>query len=195
MDEGGRLMELYDELLDYIPYNIQEEADRTVMLRYLRDFSNVYTRENVYGHITSSPWIINADASRVLMIYHNIYDSWGWCGGHADGDRDLIHVALKEGTEETGLKHLQLLDKRILAIDILPVPPHMKRGAFVSAHVHLNVTYLCQADEQEALTSKPDENSGVKWIPVEEIEQIVTEEDMKPVYRKLMEKSRSLLRL
>ena len=195
MDEGGRLMALCDELLDYIPYNIQEEADRTVMLRYLRDFSNVYTRENVYGHITSSPWIINADASRVLMIYHNIYDSWGWCGGHADGDRDLIHVALKEGTEETGLKHLQLLDKRILAIDILPVPPHMKRGAFVSAHVHLNVTYLCQADEQEALTSKPDENSGVKWIPVEEIEQIVTEEDMKPVYRKLMEKSRSLLRL
>ncbi|MCR0203284.1 NUDIX hydrolase [[Clostridium] innocuum] len=188
-------MELCDELLDYIPYNIQEEADRKVMLRYLRDFSNVYTRENVYGHITSSPWIINADASRVLMIYHNIYDSWGWCGGHADGDRDLIHVALKEGTEETGLKHLQLLDKRILAIDILPVPPHMKRGAFVSAHVHLNVTYLCQADEQEALTSKPDENSGVKWIPVEEIEQIVTEEDMKPVYRKLMEKSRSLLRL
>lgn len=195
MDEGGRLMELCDELLDYIPYNIQEEADRKVMLRYLRDFSNVYTRENVYGHITSSPWIINADASRVLMIYHNIYDSWGWCGGHADGDRDLIHVALKEGTEETELKHLQLLDKRILAIDILPVPPHMKRGAFVSAHVHLNVTYLCQADEQEALTSKPDENSGVKWIPVEEIEQIVTEEDMKPVYRKLMEKSRSLLRL
>lgn len=195
MDEGGRLMELYDELLDYIPYNIQEEADRKVMLRYLRDFSNVYTRENVYGHITSSPWIINADASRVLMIYHNIYDSWGWCGGHADGNRDLIHVALKEGKEETGLKHLQLLDKRILAIDILPVPPHMKRGAFVSAHVHLNVTYLCQADEQEALTSKPDENSGVKWIPVEEIEQIVTEEDMKPVYRKLMEKSRSLLRL
>ncbi len=195
MDEGGRLKELCDELLDYIPYNIQEEADRTVMLRYLRDFSNVYTRENVYGHITSSPWIINADASRVLMIYHNIYDSWGWCGGHAEGDSDLIHVALTEGPEEPGLKHLQLLDKRILAIDILPVPPHMKRGAFVSAHVHLNVTYLCQADEQEALTSKPDENSGVKWIPVEEIEQIVTEEDMKPVYRKLMEKSRSLLRL
>lgn len=58
----------------------------------------------------------------------------------------------------------------------------------------MNVTYLCQADEQDTLCSKPDENSGVKWIAVEEIDQYVTEEDMKPVYRKLMEKSRSFLR-
>ena len=185
-------MTLYEELNTYTPCNMQEEADRKVMLRYLTDFSNVYTRDNVYGHITSSPWIINADTSKVLMIYHNIYDSWGWCGGHADGDQDLIHVALKEGKEETGLK--KLLSESILPIDILPVPPHVKRGAFVSSHVHLNVTYLCQADEQDTLCSKPDENSGVKWIAVEEIDQYVTEEDMKPVYRKLMEKSRSLLR-
>ena len=59
----------------------------------------------------------------------------------------MIHVALKEGREETGLKKLELLSESILAIDILPVPPHVKRGAFVSSHVHLNVTYLCQADE------------------------------------------------
>ena len=119
-------MTLYEELNTYTPCNMQEEADRKVMLRYLTDFSNVYTRDNVYGHITSSPWIINADTSKVLMIYHNIYDSWGWCGGHADGDQDLIHVALKEGKEETGLKKLQLLSESILAIDILPVLPARK---------------------------------------------------------------------
>ena len=186
-------MKLYEELCAYTPCNLQEEADRKVMMRYIKEFPNVYTRDNVYGHITSSPWIINADASKVLMIYHNIYNSWGWCGGHADGDRDLIHVALKEGREETGLKKLQLLSESILAIDILPVPPHVKRGAFVSSHVHLNVTYLCQADERDTLCSKPDENSGVRWIAVEEIDHYVTEEDMKPVYRKLVEKSRSLL--
>ncbi|MCR0497146.1 NUDIX domain-containing protein [[Clostridium] innocuum] len=105
----------------------------------------------------------------------------------------MIHVALKEGREETGLKKLELLSESILAIDILPVPPHVKRGAFVSSHVHLNVTYLCQADERDTLCSKPDENSGVRWIAVEEINHYVTEEDMKPVYRKLVEKSRSLL--
>ena len=79
-------MKLYEELCAYTPCNLQEEADRKVMMRYLKEFPNVYTRDNVYGHITSSPWIINADASKVLMIYHNIYNSWGWCGGHADGE-------------------------------------------------------------------------------------------------------------
>lgn len=187
-------MELYEELCAYIPCNEQEAADRRLMLRYLKDFPDLYTRENPYGHITSSPWIINADASKVLMIYHNIYASWGWCGGHADGDRDLIHVALKEGREETGLSKLTLLDSQILAIDVLPVVPHVKNGAFVSAHVHLNVTYLCQGDEQAVLTCKPDENSGVRWVSVEDIDALVREEDMKPVYKKLMEKSYQRLR-
>ena len=62
-------MKLYEELCAYTPCNLQEEADRKVMMRYIKEFPNVYTRDNVYGHITSSPWIINADASKVLMIY------------------------------------------------------------------------------------------------------------------------------
>ena len=56
-------MKLYEELCAYTPCNLQEEADRKVMMRYIKEFPNVYTRDNVYGHITSSPWIINADAS------------------------------------------------------------------------------------------------------------------------------------
>ena len=34
------------------------------------------------------------------MIYHNIYDSWAWVGGHADGDEDLVHVVKKEIEEQ-----------------------------------------------------------------------------------------------
>ena len=95
---------------------------------------------------------------------------------------------LQEGKEETGLKHLHLLSPEILAIDILPVPPHYKKGKYVTSHVHLNVTYACVAKETETISPKLDENSGVKWIPVDEIAFWVKEEDMKPVYKKLMEK-------
>lgn len=105
----------------------------------------------------------------------------------------MIHVTLKERRKEIGLKKLELLSESILTIDTLPVPPHVKRGTFVSSHVHLNVTYLCQADGWDTLCSRSDENGGVRWIAVEEIGRYVTEEDMKPIYRKLMEKSRSLL--
>lgn len=189
MDEAYVKDKLYRKLKTFQPYNEQEAADQQLMLAYMEQFPNIYERENLFAHMTSSPWIMNHAKDKVLMIYHNIYQSWGWCGGHCDGDRDTILVALKEGKEETGLKNLKLVSEDILAVDILPVPPHMKKGKFVSAHVHLNVTYLCVADESEALNIKPDENSGVAWIPVDKIHSYVSEEDMKPVYDKLLIKS------
>ncbi len=88
-------MNLYEELKSYVPYNEQEAGDLKVMMKYLESFDDVYTRDNVFGHITASPWIINEDASKVLMIYHNIYDSWGWCGGHADGDQESDPCSFK----------------------------------------------------------------------------------------------------
>lgn len=186
---GTRLKdELYQALLTYQPTCEQEVSDQKVFLAYMEQFPNIYDRENSFAHITSSPWIVNKTRDKVLMIYHNIYRSWGWTGGHCDGDRDTLHVALKEGMEETGLQELQPLCLDILAIDVLPVPPHVKGAGFVSAHVHLNVTYACIADDQALLKSKPDENSGVAWIDIDRINEFVTEEDMKPVYAKLVDK-------
>lgn len=187
-------MNMINILKNFQPYNEQEAQDKIVMLSYIHDFDNIYKRENVYAHMTSSPWIMNATGDKVLMIYHNIFKSWGWCGGHCDGDSDVIAVALREGKEETGLHELELVSKELLAIDILPVPPHVKRGKFVSAHVHLNTTFLCIAKESQSLQIKPDENSGVKWIPIKEINSYVSEEDMKVVYQKLIEKSTMMIK-
>lgn len=184
---------LYQLVYNYEPCNAQEHQDRQVMLEYIQCFEDVTTRDNHFAHFTASPWIINSDATKVLMVYHNIYDSWGWCGGHLDGDEDCLAVACREGMEETGISTLQVISSTPLALDILPVPPHVKRGAFVSSHVHLNVTYLCRGDEKEALQIKPDENRGVKWVPIEEIDQIVSEEPMKIVYEKLIRSSKKFL--
>ena len=43
------------------------------------------------------------------MIYHNIYNSWAWTGGHADGNENLVEVALKEAEEQYN-KYIKLLD-------------------------------------------------------------------------------------
>ena len=180
-------------LSDYIPLNEEENSDRDVMIAYFKAFDNVFLRDNHFGHMTCSPWIINKDFTKVLMIYHNIYNSWGWCGGHCDGDDDLKRVALKEGKEETGLLTLDLCSDEILSLEILPVPAHVKHDNFVSAHVHLNITYLCIADESEELFIKPDENSGVRWIGIDEIDKYVSEEEMKPVYHKLVKKSEIMI--
>ena len=97
--------------------------------------------------------------------------------------------SLREAQEETSISCVRPLSEAPLSLEILPVAPHFKRGKFVCAHVHLNVTYLLEADPALPLRVKPDENSGVRWFPVEEVLGAVSEPCMRVVYRKLMEKA------
>lgn len=136
--------------------------------------------------------MINKTKDKVLMIHHNIYNSWSWTGGHADGETDLLGIALKEAREETGVKNLYPVTEDIISLDILTVFGHMKRGAYIAPHLHLSVAYLVQADENEQLIIKPDENSGVRWIPIDEIGSYSNEAHMLKVYEKIVDKIKEL---
>ena len=144
-----KIMNLKEEVQLYQPYNEQEEKDKALLLRCLEKEDNLFTRDNDLVHLTGSCWITNKSMDKVLMCYHKIYDSWSWLGGHADGEKDLLKVALKEAKEESGLENI-------------------KRGVYVSSHIHLNVTYLLVADEEEELKIKEDENSGLRWFTLDE---------------------------
>lgn len=185
-------MDFFDALQLYLPHDEQEAADRAVMTDCIRRFPDVYERTNLLCHVTASAWIANESRDRVLMIYHNIYDSWAWTGGHADGERDLLRVALREAAEETGLKQIRAASNRLLSIETLTVNPHFKRGVFVPAHLHLNGTYLLIADDTEPLRVKADENSAVAWFAPEEAIQACSEPWMRPVYRRLNERMKNL---
>lgn len=185
-------MGLREEIEKYVPFNEEEVNDKQMMLECIDNFEDVLTRDNKLFHFTASNWIVNKDRTKVLMIYHNIYNSWSWTGGHADGDSDLLHVALKEAEEETGIKNFKLLSDGIYAISIDPVYPHIKRGKFVTTHLHLDCCYLLEADENEAVRIKADENSGVKWIDIDKVLDATTEEVMKPIYQKLNEKLKTI---
>ena len=181
-------MDFYEALKQYVPRDEQEQTDKTVMLDCLARYADVYERSNLLFHVTASAWITNESRDRVLMIYHNIYDSWAWTGGHADGERDLLKVALREATEETGLLSVRPASDRLLSIETLTVNPHFKRGRFVPAHLHLNGTYLLIADDAESLRVKRDENSAVRWFQPHEAIEACSEPWMRPVYRRLNER-------
>ena len=181
-------MKLREQIIGYTPWNEQEKKEKELILSYMGQFQDIFTRENPMAHMTASSWIVNEDYTKVLMIYHNIYNSWAWTGGHADGDEDLLHVAVKEAREETGLSSVVPITEKIYSMEILGVNGHVKRGEFVGTHVHLNITYLLQASEQEVLRIKPDENSGVRWEPIEEAVSLSNEPYMQTIYKKLNDK-------
>ena len=181
------------EIEAYQPKNELEARDQSIILTYIHQFkNNVLTRENEIAHITSSGFILNKNQDKVLMVYHNLYNSWAWTGGHADGESDLLGVAIREAQEETGVVNVRPLIESIQSIDILPVWHHMKKGAVVSSHLHLNVTYLLIADEKEALSVKEDENSAVGWLELDKLETYCTEPYLIPVYKKLIEAAKLL---
>jgi len=181
-------MNFIDTIKNYTPCNEQESKDKEIILKCIDDFKNILTRENELAHITSSGFIISRAKDKVLMIHHNIYNSWAWTGGHADGEKDLLEVAIREAQEETGIKNVVPLTDEIVSIDILTVVGHIKNSKYVAPHLHLSIAYLLLANESDCLKIKPDENSGVKWIPLDEIETYSNEPYMVNVYNKIIKK-------
>ena len=158
-----------EDINNYFPKNDQEKQDKKVVSAFIESYPhNVLLRDNEIAHITSSGFILNKSLSKTLLIHHNIRNTWAWTGGHADGDPNLLGVATREATEETGVKVMPI-SADIASIDILTVIGHVKNGTYVNSHLHLSVAYLFTADENDDLTVKADENSQVEWFPVENL--------------------------
>lgn len=186
-------MNLQKQIEKYIPFNKQEEKDKQLILRYMSENKDILTRENEIAHVTASAWVVNKTRTKVLMVYHNIYQSWAWTGGHADGEEDLLHVAMREVEEETGVTHVKPIQQGIFSLEVISVNGHVKREKWVSAHTHFNLTYFLEADEKEKIRKREEENSDVQWIPIQEIELMSKEKWMKEnVYSKLKEKMQQL---
>lgn len=176
----------------YAPKNDQEKQDKKVIYHYCRAYPhNVLLRTNEVAHMTSSGLIMNRDLTKVLVIYHKIYNAWGWTGGHMDGDQDMLAVAVKEAKEETGLEHLESLSEHMMSIDVLPVWGHMKNGSYVSAHLHYNSAYVLIADENDPLVVNEVETGGVKWINADDVASECDEPELVEVYEKLIRAARA----
>ena len=187
---------VYDALRSQIrafrPSCAQERADRELMLRAMEQYNDLLTRDNPVMHFTASSWIVSPARDRVLMVYHNIYRSWSWTGGHADGEPDMLTVAVKEAMEETGLRALTPVTPEAFSLEILNVAAHVKRGRHVSAHLHLNLTYLLEGDPSASLRCAPEENSSVAWFDPDLAIESSREPNMQVIYRKLNEKLRRM---
>jgi len=189
MEKAHMINKIYETIMNYQTDIEQEQRDKEEMLSFIRRNPDALSRKNLTGHFSASSWIVNKDHTKVLMVFHNIYKSFSWTGGHNDGEEDFLEVAKKEAREETGIQDLKLIYDGIFSLESLTVDGHMKNGKYVPSHLHFNLTYLFEADERDPLTIKADENSAVMWIPLNELDKKVNEIWMKQwIYSKLIHK-------
>lgn len=183
-------MELIDEIRAFEPRCSQERHDQAQMLQFMQAHSDCLERTNLVAHVTTSVWTVNESHAKTLMVYHSLYDSWSWIGGHADGCADLRLVALRELQEETGVKGARIVSDGILSLETLTVDGHVRRGRYVPSHLHLNVTFLAEASEDEPLIVNERENKDVRWFYLGDALAASTEPWMvEHVYKKLVERS------
>lgn len=143
----------------------------------------------IYGrdmdpHLTTSALVLAPGSSRVLMVFHKIFQAWSLPGGHLDGDRDLEASCRREIFEETGLsieERGQLLDVRYL-----DVKDHYRRGDFVKSHRHLNFAFFYQLEKTPPVRPKEDENEGVDFLSIKDLDFLVQEAHMLPFYKDLI---------
>ncbi len=180
-------MNLKDKIERYKPFDEQEEKDKEEFLKFIDTFDDVLTRDNVLGHFSASAFVVNKERTKMVVVYHNIYEGWIYPGGHADGKDDLLEVAVLEVEEETGLK-AKVIDTNIFSIQALPVKGHIKHGKYVSAHLHLDVVYLLEADDKIPLVYREDESKGVKWVTFNEASDETMCDFIRPIHKKLIRK-------
>lgn len=183
-------MNLRQKIENYIPFDEQEKKDKEQFLRFIDTFDDVLTRDNIFGHFSASAFLVNKKRNKMIVVYHIINDGWIYPGGHADGDDNLLSVAVREVEEETGLK-AKILDENIYAIQSAPVKGHIKSGKYVSSHIHFDVLYLMEADDRSPLKYKENESKGVKWISFEEADDKTMCDFIRPIHKKIIEKLKS----
>lgn len=126
----------------------------------LDDPEDPFVRTRLAGHFTGSAWLVSGDGRRVLLTHHRKLGRWLQLGGHADGERDLSLVALREATEESGL-HGLTVEPEIFDIDRHWIP---ERGT-EPGHWHYDVRHVVRATADEAFTVG-DESLDLAWVDI-----------------------------
>lgn len=178
----------------YVPFDEQEEIDKQTIMSFIDTFDDVLTRKNCYGHLTASAFVVNEELTKALILHHNIFGGFIYPGGHADGEYDLYSVAVREVLEETGLDVVPLIDNNIFSIQALPIKGHVKKGKYVSAHIHYDVLYLLVAKniDMDKIRVLESENSQVKWCDLEDTYNSEVVDWIRPINEKIVNKLRRI---
>lgn len=162
-----------ESILEYLNNNKVNNSE--VLIEFLNNNKEHYSRNNIFGHITGSAFIVDNEMKNGLLILHKKYNKWLSPGGHVDENETSLMAAMRESGEEVGLNKLDLLSPKILDIDIHRVPESLKNGKVEPEHWHFDIRYIFKAQKEAVVDLNIFEAKGFKW---NELKEMTTFEDV-----------------
>ena len=173
---------LLSAIADYATRHPEETEVIDRFDRFVRDHSDCFERSLAIGHITGSAWIVNAAGDAVLLTHHRKLNRWLQPGGHADGDPDVLAVAMREADEETGLNPLEAATPAIFDLDVHPIPARRDEPE----HFHFDVRYAIRHSGDGAFTVT-EESHDLAWVPIADLSDYTDEESIHRMAKKWSE--------
>jgi len=165
---------LLDLLAAHRPFDDREAAALHATSSFVREQRDCFERKLLVGHVTGSAWVVSGDGNAVVLLHHGKLGRWLQPGGHADGDPDIAHVAMREAREETALRSLRPGSGEIFDVDVHAIPAHGDEPA----HLHYDVRFLFYADRFES-PAPSDEARDALWLLLDDAGRLAPEESIR----------------
>ena len=155
------------------PFDEDESTMLEQIIHFVKNHPDCFERQLTIGHVTGSAWIVSPDRREVVLLHHAKLDRWFQPGGHADGDPDLLGVALREAEEETGLRDIKVVSAAIFDVDVHTIPAR----ASEPEHLHYDIRFLLEATTRQPFI-QTRETKAVRWVGVSGIGELTTEKSI-----------------
>jgi 8-oxo-dGTP pyrophosphatase MutT (NUDIX family) len=175
---------LVQKLKRYHAVDAEQQAVKVRMLNFIEGHEDCFDRELALGHMTASAWLTNATGDQVLLTHHKKLNKWLQLGGHADGDADLLNVAIREAQEESGVPAIEPVSTDIFDIDIHPIPARLNEPQ----HDHFDVRFWLRVTDPKAVYIVGDESHDLRWFSVTMLNTMDLDASIGRMTRKWIEK-------
>ena len=171
--------DLLTKLNHYIPFDSNEKRMVKSLVQFVSIHPDCFHNSLETGHITGSAWITDKRRKKVLLTHHRKLTKWIQLGGHADGESNILEVALREAKEESGLNSINIVSPEIFDVDIHTIPKNQNH----SEHLHFDIRFLFEADSEEPFVVC-NESIDLAWVELDKVHELNSEESISRMVRK-----------
>ncbi|MFN0118372.1 MAG: NUDIX hydrolase [Elusimicrobiota bacterium] len=171
--------QLLSLLNKYQPIDESDLAHKTKIIHFVENEPDCFKKSLLKGHVTGSAWVVDPSHHKVLLTLHKKLKKWLQLGGHADGESDLLQVAIREAQEESGLEKIFPISTEIFDLDIHLIPSRQQEPE----HFHYDIRFMLEASQPE-LIKKSSESIDLRWIDIERLEEFSNEDSLLQMKKK-----------